>query len=244
MVLQARILDSIVYLGPPLTATTDKDLNSGTGLSDIQPLSESITTFQAVKESWDQLEKSSFVQETYPYTEHSQDLRQAFWRTLIGNKSENGAPAPSSLSESFEKWMMFGSEIGNGSIPIDSSTSLTSSTISKYHAEKQFSVLFPACGLGRRLCITKTGYIGMVPPLSVQYDGKSKGDVVCIVRGGQVPLILRPISINGSAAPSTSVGGERQRFRLVGEAYIHGMMNGEQARWGSGDNKEDDIILV
>jgi hypothetical protein len=244
LIVRAQILDSIVYLGPPLTGTTDDDPNSGTGLSDIQPLSETIRTFQAAKESWDELEKSNLVQQVYPYTEPPQDLRQAFWRTLIGNKSEAGAPAPSSLSESFEKWMMFGSEIENGSLPVDSGTLLTHETINKYDVQKQFSVLFPACGLGRRLCITKSGYIGMVPPLSVQYNGKVKGDVVCIVQGGQVPLILRPIPMDDLAAPSTSVGAERQRFRLVGEAYIHGIMDGEQARWEGGGNTEDDIILV
>ncbi|KAI1748758.1 heterokaryon incompatibility protein-domain-containing protein [Xylaria castorea] len=57
----------------------------------------------------------------------------------------------------------------------------------------------------RALLLTKRGYLGLGPACQV-------GDHVCILRGGEVPFILRPI--NG-------------HFRLVGDAYIHGIMEGE-----------------
>ncbi|KAI0552265.1 heterokaryon incompatibility protein-domain-containing protein [Xylaria curta] len=60
------------------------------------------------------------------------------------------------------------------------------------------------CG-NRALLVTKRGYLGLGPACQV-------GDYVCILRGGEVPFILRPT--NG-------------HFRLVGDAYIHGIMEGE-----------------
>lgn len=54
------------------------------------------------------------------------------------------------------------------------------------------------------------------------------GDLVGIVFGATVPSILRPT-------------GENDRFRLVGDAYVHGIMYGEAL---SLDMSPCDIILV
>lgn len=59
----------------------------------------------------------------------------------------------------------------------------------------------------RVFCMTEEGYCGLLPPRS------SVGDYVAVVRGGRVPLVLR------------GVPGEP--FKLLGEAYVHGLMNGE-----------------
>ena len=56
---------------------------------------------------------------------------------------------------------------------------------------------------------TKKGYVGVVPNM-VQVS-----DTVAIFKGGRVPFILQ----NSMERP--------QAFRLVGECYIHGIMNGE-----------------
>ena len=57
-------------------------------------------------------------------------------------------------------------------------------------------------------CVTKIGYVGLVPG-----DGQV-GDKVCIFGGGAVPFVLRKES-----------SGEM--YRLIGEGYIHGLMYGE-----------------
>lgn len=62
---------------------------------------------------------------------------------------------------------------------------------------------------GWRFVITGHGFVGTVPK-SAEAD-----DVVAILKGGHVPFILRESSTRPGA------------FRLVGECYIHGMMNGE-----------------
>ncbi len=59
---------------------------------------------------------------------------------------------------------------------------------------------------GRRMARTSQGYIGLVPATA------ELGDCVWLLEGGNVPFILRK---------------EGRALRLVGEAYIHGIMTGE-----------------
>ncbi|PMD37306.1 hypothetical protein L207DRAFT_492715 [Hyaloscypha variabilis F] len=63
----------------------------------------------------------------------------------------------------------------------------------------------------RRLLVTDKGYIGVV-------DHKAqKGDIIVVLYGSSVPLILRPRNEGG--------------FILIGEAYVHGIMQGEAMEW-------------
>lgn len=57
-----------------------------------------------------------------------------------------------------------------------------------------------------KFLITKRGFAGVVPPLS------QVGDSIAIMKGGCVPFVLR---------------GSNERWRLVGECYVHGIMRGE-----------------
>ena len=69
-----------------------------------------------------------------------------------------------------------------------------------------YAACFPSHG--RRLGITKRGYLCLIP------QGARQGDLVCIPHGNRVPLILR------------EAGGH---FRNIGEAYVNGLMRGEAA---------------
>lgn len=62
---------------------------------------------------------------------------------------------------------------------------------------------------GWRFVTTKRGYVGVVPNMA------QIGDAIAILKGGRVPFILQ----ESEARPGA--------FRLVGECYIHSMMNGE-----------------
>jgi hypothetical protein len=59
----------------------------------------------------------------------------------------------------------------------------------------------------RRLFITVFGHLGLGPA------GMMSGDVVVLLFGGNVPYVLRPV--------------ENERWRFVGECYVHGIMQGE-----------------
>jgi hypothetical protein len=60
----------------------------------------------------------------------------------------------------------------------------------------------------RSFFVTIRGYIGIGP------DTMEPGDMVCTLFGSTVPFILRPVE--GS-----------EKFRLIGESYVHGVMDGE-----------------
>ena len=59
----------------------------------------------------------------------------------------------------------------------------------------------------RRYLITQQGYLGLGPRCM------QSGDVVCLFSGGTTPFIIRR--------------GDEGKYLLVGEAYVHGMMEGE-----------------
>ncbi|XDG05597.1 hypothetical protein ABKA04_005212 [Annulohypoxylon sp. FPYF3050] len=60
----------------------------------------------------------------------------------------------------------------------------------------------------RTLFSTRKGYLGLGPDCH-------KGDLVCLMFGGEVPFVLRP---------------KDGYYQLVGDAYVHGIMDGEAMR--------------
>ncbi|KAI9773498.1 MAG: hypothetical protein M1839_002080 [Geoglossum umbratile] len=81
------------------------------------------------------------------------------------------------------------------------------------HIAESFRI---ACG-GRRLFRTDRNYLGIAA------QSLQKGDVVWVLAGAAVPVVLRRL-------PSGN-------WKLVGEAYVHGIMNGEAVR-GDGIKSE------
>ena len=67
--------------------------------------------------------------------------------------------------------------------------------------------------LGRRMVVTQKGYLGLAPDLA------EEGDCVVLVKGGRVPLVLRRID-------------KGERWELVGDSYVYGIMHGERFEKG------------
>ncbi|TVY83117.1 Heterokaryon incompatibility protein 6 OR allele, partial [Lachnellula suecica] len=74
----------------------------------------------------------------------------------------------------------------------------------------QFEGMRGAVMYHRRLMITSQGYIGLVPAAT------KRGDCVCVLLGCSNPVILRKLE-----------SGREESYELIGECYIHGMMDGE-----------------
>ena len=70
-----------------------------------------------------------------------------------------------------------------------------------------FSMMRGFC-TNRSLVVTEKGYYALAPLLTMP------GDVACVLNGADVPFILRPVE-------------DSQKFKLLGESYVHGMMEGQ-----------------
>jgi hypothetical protein len=60
--------------------------------------------------------------------------------------------------------------------------------------------------------------IGLAP------DNVEVSDAVCILHGCSVPVLLRRADNETRAKENTNA---RVQYRLIGECYVHGMMDGE-----------------
>ena len=75
--------------------------------------------------------------------------------------------------------------------------------------------------LGQRFFITKAGYFGTGPAdLKVH-------DQIHIVKGGHKPLVLRSVIDPSHHSWLASVADSSSIYSLVGDCYLHGVMDGE-----------------
>ncbi|KAF7949122.1 hypothetical protein EAE96_008291 [Botrytis aclada] len=154
----------------------------------------------------------------YP-TSHT--VFHAFWQTLVGSKTDSGRlPCPNSFAEII-------------SLLLDASTGQAPSLAGQTYSPRQqkppgkgrlelanlaqrvpgqaFQELREAMKFvlkNRRWGITSKGYFGLFPRYA------EKDDIVYVMDGCDVPYLLREVDGEG-------------RFRLVGECYVFGIMDGE-----------------
>ncbi|KAJ1337193.1 HET domain-containing protein [Microdochium nivale] len=70
--------------------------------------------------------------------------------------------------------------------------------------------------MSRRLAFTADSHVCLVPPLTMP------GDQIAVVPGLPVPLVVRPVVLSGGDP-------DERTYQLVGECYVHGIMDGEKA---------------
>jgi hypothetical protein len=221
-VLRGREIDTIVSLGPRFgIQKKERDIKDAKNAAPpTWKVFEMENEGNVVRESWKLIVDSKCVKRPYPYTEPKQQLQDVYWRTLCGDRTQTHRPAPASCGHEFERWETFQNNMKArgvySTIAADPKTPLPSGLIGAYGSVK-FGALFPNCAFGRKLCITERGYIGAVPPFS------RKGDIIHLIGGAQVPFVLRPVSTPERWSKDPSTGG----FKLVGEPYLHGVMDGE-----------------
>lgn len=92
------------------------------------------------------------------------------------------------------------------SLPVGNSYHTDEHTLRKIFREAISPLLTFAHG--RSFFITKKGFIRIGP------RSTKSGDVLCGLFGSTVPFLLRTLA-------------ETEKYRLIGEAYVHGIMDGE-----------------
>lgn len=87
---------------------------------------------------------------------------------------------------------------------------------------------------GKRFFVTRTGFLGLGPA------NTQPGHRVCVLNGAKVPYILQDLPPD---EPRSENGGGEE-FTLIGQAYVHGIMNGEAVDLlGKGAMKESRFVL-
>ncbi|KAI1658683.1 HET-domain-containing protein [Daldinia decipiens] len=92
----------------------------------------------------------------------------------------------------------------------------------------------------RRLVVTSTGFLGLVPAAA------REGDVLAVVGGCDAPLLLRRVGGDGVGDGVEEKGVEigKGRFQVIGEAYVHWVTGREiQERVEGGVCKVEDISI-
>ncbi len=168
---------------------------TGTDLKeDIDRKRKRRETTVATCQEWEQHVQTMSL-ETNPYAT-LRGRREAFWRTLIADRDFDlkRPPNPShDFAGRFEAWI--GKNEGKAN--------------NELYTRPYSDAAIWRC-IKRSFVTTSKGYLGLSP------WGARKGDVICVLRGGDVPFVLRE--------------KEHGYWELVGEAYLHGIMDGSGVR--------------
>ncbi|KAF2490669.1 HET-domain-containing protein [Lophium mytilinum] len=148
----------------------------------------------------------------------TQSRREATWRTLIGNcvhpmtmQDSLVYPAPESLAngdQAIKRLIDFESRIkGLDPSELQRERDTAVSLEEDLTLSSAYGAAEAACSQGRRFAVTEGGRMAMVPPGSMQ------GDLVVVILGAEMPFLLRKT--------------ESESMKLVGECYVHGLMDEE-----------------
>lgn len=156
---------------------------------------------QATKEACLRWEKHVKSSKATAYLNLEGGHEDAFCRTIVGNRSYGKNGLGSGVKSIFDAW------VGRGS----SSDGDLSSNQAYSKIVKNYSNSVVTRCAKRAFVTTANGYFGLAPR-----DSKV-GDIVCIVYSAEVPYIFREPEPENADAPGS----------FVGEAYVHGIMQGE-----------------
>jgi hypothetical protein len=175
---------------------------------------------------------------------NGQGKEEALWRTLIADWAEGEHPAPGVYADWFDIWhnlhvrkvkiedLVEKLGVTSGYSRSDSETRYSVALVAAIsQLSSKYMIRFTTSCKGRRFCITRRRRLALVPPRSLE------GDVVCVIRGLHTPFIVRPVRQEASEETDANMAsgeGPRERqsslegeYHLVGECYVHGIMDGE-----------------
>ena len=161
----------------------------------------------------------------------------AYWRTLIVNKTIEGLKPEPEFGEAykamFRRPLATKDEVEFASHPPGLFRllrfyydKLVKPSFGKGYAHPHgrsfFARMSPMVGF-RRFGITSLGYVGLFPAQA------QKGDVIVIIYGAPRPFVLRP---------------KHEDYQLIGECYVHGIMDGEAMKGVDPEMQWEEITLV
>jgi hypothetical protein len=179
--------------------------------------------FQATMDEW-MTEAMGIYSQAGPWYPTGEPKGEVFKRTLIANHDRAGRLASmDTVQRCFNGWSILSQR--RGYLPLFDKERFTGDEWLYFHATM--------AARGRVLMLTCGGYMGLVP------CGTVTGDTIGILLGGEAPVVLRPAGC--------SLYG--LQYELIGEAYVHGWMDGEMVTEVLQDSRyqhigTEDILLV
>lgn len=149
------------------------------------------------------------------------NVPEDFWRTLVADRGPNGSNAPSWYHRAFLYCLHHLTPTGdiNTNRLIDECENESSLVVN--FLQRVQSVIW-----NRKFLVSRDqSWIGLAP-MAAQV-----GDIIVVLYGCSVPVVLRPQKSGGSF------------FQLVGECYVHGIMDGEALEGESFSNIEEEFEL-
>ena len=197
---------SISYPTPTVAYYQDADLGETGGFDleeDERIKSHRRNVIMEAFKGWERLALEPLNDGMNPYKSKSAGGRyEAFWRTLIADRESNWEGPPTAESDfggRFEAWKRGSPD--------------------EAYIRPYSDAAILRC-LDRSFFITKKGYLGLGPVRAIA------GDVVCVLRGGNVPFVLRQ-------------SNDQASYSLIGEAYVHGIMDGSFVREASPEDLKE-----
>ncbi|KAF4536067.1 Heterokaryon incompatibility protein [Lasiodiplodia theobromae] len=175
-----------------------------------------------------------------------------FWRTLVADRymlpdQSFESPAPAAFGQLFD--LIFDEHPDTSCIPVDFLPAAPPAT----RLERFVAPLAAQMGqvlATRRVFVTEGGRTGVGPAEA------AVGDVAAVLMGGEMPFLLREVPVEeegeeGEEGEEEGEGGEEGQGRgpgmvkLVGEAYVHGVMHGEVVEGlpGPGEGLERFMVI-
>lgn len=121
-------------------------------------------------------------------------------------------------SEVFQSWARYLEVVRSSDGPEDTNRNFLDSSLGQSFVKlihdgsipAYVSVVSDKCST-RCFAISKSGRMCLVPPLT------RLGDTIFVPFGAQVPYLIREVTVSGG----------QNAYNLIGEAYVHGIMNAE-----------------
>ncbi|KAK1572976.1 heterokaryon incompatibility protein-domain-containing protein [Colletotrichum navitas] len=136
-------------------------------------------------------------------------LKEAIWRTFVGDKSSDSLDPAPGYYEFFLEGLL-DVESGNPDPKLSIPDNAFPPGMSEFeHHWTHFMERVHSMMFRRAAFSTKQGWIGFGP------DTMRKGDVIVVLSGGDVPFVLRPM---------------QDSYILIGECYVEGIMYGEMIK--------------
>ena len=144
------------------------------------------------------LEESETLLNLLAHYPTGEPLQTVFWRTLICGVDKDLQRAPNQLfANAYEAWRrLLRKEFANGQEASDLS-----------QQQRPFREAIDFSNADKILGTLDSGYVGMFP------RSARRGDTVAVFYGGEFPFIIR-----------NRQGKASDQFELIGQCYIHGMM--------------------